>query len=111
MLEHGYYSVISPEGCASILWKSAEHAPKAAEALKMTSKYLKQFGIIDEIIAEPLGGAHRDHREIAATLKSYLLKNIRELKQLSHDDLLNRRYEKFRQMGLFTEELDAEESA
>ncbi|MFM7132663.1 MAG: acetyl-CoA carboxylase carboxyltransferase subunit alpha, partial [bacterium] len=111
MLEHGYYSVISPEGCASILWKSAEHAPKAAEALKMTSKYLKQFGIIDDVIAEPLGGAHRDHREIASSLKSYLTKNIRDLKQLSDDDLLNQRYEKFRRIGLFTEEIDAEMSA
>lgn len=111
MLEHGYYSVISPEGCASILWKSAEHAPKAAEALKMTSKYLKQFGIIDDVIAEPLGGAHRDHREIASTLKTYLSKNIRDLKHLSDDELLNQRYEKFRRIGLFTEEIDAELTA
>jgi acetyl-CoA carboxylase carboxyl transferase subunit alpha len=107
MLEHGYYSVISPEGCASILWKSAEHAPKAAEALKMTSKYLKSFGIIDDIIAEPLGGAHRDHREMATSLKSYLTKSLRELSKLSHDDLLDQRYQKFRKMGLFTEDLEA----
>ena len=66
MLEHAYYSVISPEGCATILWKASEHAPKAAEALKMTSRDLLRFGIIDEIIPEPLGGAHRDHREAAA---------------------------------------------
>jgi acetyl-CoA carboxylase carboxyl transferase subunit alpha len=109
MLEHGYYSVISPEGCASILWKSAEHAPKAAEALKMTSKYLKQFGIIDDIIAEPLGGAHRDHREVSASLKSYLTKSIRELLPLSHDQLLDLRYQKFRKMGLFTED-DSQDS-
>jgi acetyl-CoA carboxylase carboxyl transferase subunit alpha len=105
MLEHGYYSVISPEGCASILWKSAEHAPKAAEALKMTSKYLKQFGIIDDIIMEPLGGAHRDHREMATTLKAYLTKSIRELSKFSHEELLENRYQKFRKIGLYTEDL------
>ncbi|MBV8383758.1 MAG: acetyl-CoA carboxylase carboxyltransferase subunit alpha, partial [Planctomycetaceae bacterium] len=74
MLEHTYYSVISPEGCATILWKASEHAPKAAESLKMTSRDLLRFGIIDEIIPEPLGGAHRDHREAAAVLKSYLIR-------------------------------------
>ncbi|MBI1322070.1 acetyl-CoA carboxylase carboxyltransferase subunit alpha [bacterium] len=103
MLEHGYYSVISPEGCASILWKSAEHAPKAAEALKMTSKYLKSFGIIDEIIPEPLGGAHRDHREMAATLKSFLTRSLNELAQVPLDQLLDERYAKFRSMGLYHE--------
>lgn len=108
MLEHGYYSVISPEGCASILWKSAEHAPKAAEALKMTSKYLKEFGIIDDIIAEPLGGAHRDHREVASSLKTYITKCIRELKTLTHEELLDQRYQKFRLMGRFTEDLELE---
>src|SRR6185312_15263542 len=66
MLEHAYYSVISPEGCATILWKSNEHWPKAAEALKMTSRDLIGFGVIDEVIPEPLGGAHRDHREAAS---------------------------------------------
>lgn len=108
MLEHGYYSVISPEGCASILWKSAEHAPKAAEALKMTSKYLKNFGIIDDIINEPLGGAHRDHREMATILKSYLTKTLRDLGRQSPDELLEQRYQKFRRMGVFTEDLAAE---
>jgi acetyl-CoA carboxylase carboxyl transferase subunit alpha len=72
---------------------------------------LKQFGIIDDVIAEPLGGAHRDHREIASTLKTYLSKNIRDLKHLSDDELLNQRYEKFRRIGLFTEEIDAELTA
>ena len=66
-----YYSVITPEGCASILWKGSEHAPKAAAALKMTSRDLLRFGIVDEVIPEPLGGAHRDHREAAASLKTY----------------------------------------
>lgn len=101
MLEHAYYSVISPEGCAGILWKTAneETKPKAAEALKLTSKYLKQFGIIDDIIQEPLGGAHRDPREMANTLKNYLLRSLRELSQLSQDQLLEHRYQKFRKMG------------
>ena len=79
MLEHAYYSVISPEGCATILWKGSEHAPKAAAALKMTSRDLLRFGIIDEVIPEPLGGAHRDHREAASNLKSFLLRPLREL--------------------------------
>ena len=81
MLEHAYYSVISPEGCASILWKGSEHAPKAAAALKFTSRDLHRFGIIDEIIPEPLGGAHRDHREASSNLKSFLLRSLRELKE------------------------------
>jgi len=78
MLEHTYYSVISPEGCATILWKGAEHAPKAAAALKFTSRDLLRFGIIDEVVPEPLGGAHRDHAETAAGLKQFLLRNIRK---------------------------------
>jgi len=103
MLEHAYYSVISPEGCATILWKSNEHAPRAAEALKMTSKDLLRLGIIDDAIGEPLGGAHRDHREAAANLKSYLIRSLRELAELPRTELLERRYEKFRRMGIFHE--------
>src|SRR5947209_8201532 len=82
MLEHAYYSVISPEGCAGILWKVAtdETKPLAAQALKLTSKSLSRFGIIDDIIPEPLGGAHRDQREMANTLKTYLLRYLRELR-------------------------------
>src|SRR5262249_47857815 len=79
MLEHTYYSVISPEGCATILGKASEHAPKAAEALKLTSRDLLRFGVIDEIIPEPLGGAHRDHREAASNVKSFLIRSLREL--------------------------------
>lgn len=103
MLEHGYYSVISPEGCAGILWKVATEAtkPLAAEALRMTAKDLKRFGVIDDIIPEPLGGAHRDHREMANTLKSYLLRYIRETRPLSVEDLLEARYQKFRRMGYY----------
>jgi acetyl-CoA carboxylase carboxyl transferase subunit alpha len=103
MLEHGYYSVISPEGCAGILWKVATDTtkPLAAEALRMTAKDLKRFGVIDDIIPEPLGGAHRDHREMANTLKSYLIRYIREIRPLSLDDLLEARYRKFRKMGFY----------
>ena len=108
MLEHAYYSVISPEGCATILWKGAEHAPKAAEALKFTGKDLLRFGIVDEVIAEPLGGAHRDHREAAATLKSYLVRSIREIEDRPRARLLDRRYDKFRRIGVYAEAVAAE---
>lgn len=103
MLEHTYYSVISPEGCASILWKGQEHAPKAAATLKMTSRDLLRFGIIDEVIAEPLGGAHRDHREAASSIKSYLLRALRELHEVPRENLLDLRYGKYRKMGVFVE--------
>jgi acetyl-CoA carboxylase carboxyl transferase subunit alpha len=101
MLEFAYYSVITPEGCASILWKGNEHAPKAAAALKMTSRDLLGFGIIDEVIPEPLGGAHRDHREAAASLKSYLIQTVRHLKEVPVNELIDRRYEKYRKIGVF----------
>jgi acetyl-CoA carboxylase carboxyl transferase subunit alpha len=103
MLEHAYYSVISPEGCATILWKGAEHAPRAAEALKMTSRDLLRMGIIDEVVPEPLGGAHRDHREAAANLKSFLLRSLREIEEPPRSSLLQRRYDKFRRIGVFEE--------
>ena len=103
MLEHAYYSVISPEGCAGILWKvaSEETRPLAAEALKMTARDLFKFGIVDDIIAEPLGGAHRDHREMANILKKYLLRYLRQLISIPIDDLLEQRYQKFRVMGVY----------
>lgn len=103
MLEHAYYSVISPEGCATILWKGSEHAPRAAEALKMTSRDLLRLGIIDEIISEPVGGAHRDHRETAAAVKPFLIRSLREIAELPREALLQRRYDKFRRMGEFIE--------
>ena len=105
MLEHAYYSVISPEGCAGILWKKAddETKPLAAEALKLTARDLFQLKVIDHIIQEPLGGAHRDHREMANTLKTYLLRYLRDLRSLPTQDLLEQRYEKFRRMGVFHE--------
>jgi acetyl-CoA carboxylase carboxyl transferase subunit alpha len=106
MLEHAYYSVISPEGCAGILWKVATETttPLAAEALRLTARHLSHHQIIDDIIPEPLGGAHRDHREMATTLKSYLLRYLRELRQLAPEALLEARYQKFRRMGRFTTE-------
>jgi len=107
MLQHAYYSVISPEGCAGILWKGHEHAEKAAQALRFTSKDLLDFGIVDNVIPEPLGGAHRDHHQMATRVKIYLMKTLRELLALSTDRLLEDRYEKFRRMGVFLEEMGA----
>jgi acetyl-CoA carboxylase carboxyl transferase subunit alpha len=101
MLEHSYYSVISPEGCAGILWKSHSYAEKAATALRFTSSHLIEFGVVDSVIPEPLGGAHRDHHQMAARLKAYLLKTLQELKALPLDQLLDERYQKFRKMGVF----------
>ncbi len=104
VLEHAYYSVISPEGCAGILWKGAEHAEKAASALKFTSKNLKEMGIVDDIIHEPLGGAHRDHHAIAARLRTYFKRNLTELAKLDTETMLDRRYEKFRKIGVFIDQ-------
>ncbi len=111
ILEHGYYSVISPEGCAGILWKEANEQtrPLAAEALRLTAKDLERLGVIDDIIPEPLGAAHRDHRETANTLKSYLLRYLKELRGLSTAELLEQRYQKFRRMGAFLESPPAED--
>jgi acetyl-CoA carboxylase carboxyl transferase subunit alpha len=104
VLQHAYYSVISPEGCAGILWKSHEYAEQAAQALRFTAEDLRRFGVIDDVIEEPLGGAHRDPHQMAARLKMYLVKTLRDLKSKSHDILLDERYSKFRQMGVFLEE-------
>jgi acetyl-CoA carboxylase carboxyl transferase subunit alpha len=103
MLEHAYYSVISPEGCAGILWKSHTFKENAAEALKMTSKDLTRLGVIDAVIPEPLGGAHRDHHLAASRLKSFLRNTLRELIGKPIDLLLEERYQKFRRMGAFVE--------
>lgn len=112
MLQHAYYSVISPEGCAGILWKSHEFKAKAAEALKFTSKYLPKFGIVDDVIEEPLGGAHRDHHQMAGRLKMYLMKTLNELCAIDKGELVEGRYGKFRQMGVFLErEVEATEQA
>jgi acetyl-CoA carboxylase carboxyl transferase subunit alpha len=103
MLEHSYYSVISPEGCAGILWKGHEHKDKAAEALKMRSADLLRFGVIEEIIEEPLGGAHRDPHLTASRLKNFLRAQLRELGREKVDDLVEKRYERFRKLGEFEE--------
>jgi|YNPMSStandDraft_1061717.scaffolds.fasta_scaffold09781_2 acetyl-CoA carboxylase carboxyl transferase subunit alpha len=103
MLQYAYYSVISPEGCAGILWKSAVFKEQAAKALKLTSQDLLHFGLIDEVIPEPLGGAHRDPGLMATRLKMYLRSTLRELLQIPTDQLLEARYQKFRRLGVFFE--------
>ena len=104
VLENAYYSVISPEGCAAILWKNSTKAPEAAQALKLTAHDLLKFGIIDEVIPEPLGGAHRDTEKMAATLKESLSKNLSQLKDIPLEQLLQLRYKKFRDIGMVSEE-------
>jgi len=99
MLENAYYSVISPEGCAAILWRHRNHAPEAAEALKLTAQDLKNLGVIDEVIPEPVGGAQLDHEQAAINLRTALLSNLEVLSKRPKDRLLSERYEKFRQMG------------
>jgi acetyl-CoA carboxylase carboxyl transferase subunit alpha len=103
MMEFAWYSVISPEGCSGILWKGAENAIDAAESLKLTSKDLKQLGVIDAIVPEPLGGAHRDPHSAGHNLEQFLAKTLRDLKRTKIENLLERRYEKFRQQGEYTE--------
>ncbi len=103
MLQHAYYSVISPEGCAGILWKNRSYAGQAAEALKMTSKDLTKLGLIDGVIEEPLGGAHRNPHRMATTLKFHLRTCLRELVGQPVEELLEARYQKFRRMGVFLE--------
>jgi len=101
MLEYSTYSVISPEGCASILFRDAKHADRAAEALKLVAKDLLQFKVVDEVIPEPAGGAHRDYPKVIASVGTVLDKHFRELKKLSPDELVADRYEKFRAIGTF----------
>lgn len=103
VLEHAYYSVISPEGCAGILWKSHTYAEQAAKALKLTSRDLKRLGVVDDVLEEPLGGAHRDHRQMGFTMKNYLLRSLRELTGKRPEQLIEGRYAKFRRMGVFFE--------
>lgn len=101
MLEHSYYTVISPEGCASILWRDAALADKAAEALKITADDLLRFDVIDGIIEEPVGGAHQNPDLAAENLKKVIIENVRELSKKSSDDLRKDRYNKFRTKGVF----------
>ncbi|MCK4601738.1 MAG: acetyl-CoA carboxylase carboxyl transferase subunit alpha, partial [Phycisphaerae bacterium] len=99
MLEFSFYSVISPEGCAAILWRTGEKAPEAAEAMKLTAKSLKSLDIIDDIIPEPLGGAHRNPAEVENVLEHYVVRTLRDLKRYSSEELLKRRYDRWRRMG------------
>lgn len=103
MLQYAYCSVITPEGCAAILWRTAEKAPEAAEALRLTAGDLKGFGIIDEIVPEPLGAAHRSPREMATTLERRIGRHLRELKQVPVERLLEERYQKLRRAGVVVE--------
>jgi acetyl-CoA carboxylase carboxyl transferase subunit alpha len=97
------YSVISPEGCASILWKTAERASEAAEALGITAHRLKALGLIDKIVSEPVGGAHRDPRQMAAALKRALNDALRQVVDLKTKDLLQRRYDRLQAYGRFSD--------
>ena len=101
MLEHAVYSVISPEGCAAILWKNSAAAPDAAAAMKITAQDLKKFGIIDEIVPEPAGGAHSDPAAAAELLATALERSLRDVQKLRGPQLLDERYRKFRKMGVF----------
>jgi acetyl-CoA carboxylase carboxyl transferase subunit alpha len=103
MLENSYYSVISPEGCAAILWKHRKHAPEAAAALKLTADDLQEFGLVDGVLPEPLGGAHRDPSLIYATVTETISAAITALKEIPMKKLLEQRYDKFRGMGVFSE--------
>ncbi len=107
IMENAYYSVISPEGCAAILWKDRTAAPKAAEALKITAKDLLEFGLVDEIVAEPLGGAHNDPATTADTLTKHLLTHLKQLQKLTIEERLKQRYAKFRTYGHFIEKQPA----
>lgn len=104
MLQYSTYSVISPEGCASILWKSAERAPEAAETMGITAQRLKTLGLVDKIINEPLGGAHRDHSLMAQNLKKALQESLKQLSALSCEQLLEQRYERLMSYGRFKEQ-------
>ena len=101
MMENAVYSVISPEGCAGILWRDGTKAPEAAAALKITAPDLKKLGAIDEIVKEPAGGAQKDHKAACAAVKSAVLKALAELKKLDPDELLEKRYDKLRSLGNF----------
>ncbi len=103
MLEYSTYSVISPEGCASILWKSADKAELAAEAMGITSRRLEELGLIDEIVPEPLGGAHRDRKQAAANLKEVLLRHLEQLAHVPLPHLLDQRYRRLMQYGVYEE--------
>ncbi|OYV16345.1 MAG: acetyl-CoA carboxylase carboxyl transferase subunit alpha [Methylococcaceae bacterium NSP1-2] len=104
MLEYSTYSVISPEGCAAILWKSPDKAQLAAEAMGITSDRIREQGFLDEVVREPLGGGHRDFKMIALNLKEVLLRHLAELKEQSMDELLEKRYQRIMDFGVFHED-------
>ncbi|MCM8540604.1 MAG: acetyl-CoA carboxylase carboxyltransferase subunit alpha [Lentisphaeraceae bacterium] len=99
IMENAYYSVISPEGCAGIIWKDGTRAAEAAEAMKITAKHLMELNVVDSVIKEPVGGAHKDHDESAKLLKAALLQQLDDLSKLSNEEILNQRYERFRSLG------------
>ena len=103
MLEHSVYSVIPPEGCAAILWNDRNRAAEAAGALKLTAKHALDFGLVDEVLEEPLGGAQRDPTAMAGILKQAITRNLKDLKSLSTEGLLSNRYDRFRNMGRWAE--------
>lgn len=103
IMEYAYYSVISPEGCASILWRTAEKASEAAEALKLTAGQLQELGVVDEIVLEPLGGAHRNPSEAGHNVEQFIVRNIRALKRFKIENLLAKRYESWREKGAVLE--------
>ena len=104
MLENSYYSVISPEGCAAILWKDASHAPRAAEILKLTSSDLSRFGIVDEVITEPVGGAHREHREMLQRVEETILRHLDEITDIDPDLRKEQRFRKYMDIGRFADQ-------
>jgi acetyl-CoA carboxylase carboxyl transferase subunit alpha len=105
MLEHSIYSVISPEGCAAILWRDGEKGRvEAAESLKLTAADLSRLGVIDEVVKEPLGGAHRDPSGMAKGLKEVIERHLKELEKIDEEELLSLRYKKFRRMGTFMDD-------
>jgi acetyl-CoA carboxylase carboxyl transferase subunit alpha len=103
IFENSYYSVISPEGCAAILWKDGAKAPTAADALKLSADHLEKLGVVDEVIAEPSGGAHNDPAQAAAALKYALHKHLNDLRALDETKLLDTRYERYRHLGVYEE--------
>jgi len=108
-MEYSYYSVISPEGCGAILWKSGELAPRAAEALKLRPTDLKKLGLIDTIVKEPMGGAHRDPQAAAANLEAWIAQTLRDLKRPRIETILRRRYDRLRSIGSFFESSEGQE--
>ena len=105
ILEYAYYSVISPEGCAAILWKDGAEAPRAANALKLTGKDLIELGVVDDIVPEPLGGAHNNYEMMCANLRTALNNELKRFENMSEDEIVNSRYDRFRKLGVVVNEV------